>query len=412
MSPLERSIRIVVLLLFVSLIGCDATEPESIRETEPIRPLSQAESKIISSDNDFGLGLFNRLSESEPEKNVFISPLSVSMALGMTLNGAEGSTREQMMATLQKQGLSEEAINGSYRSIIDLFSNLDPKVNLNLANSIWYRNGFEVLPAFLEVNKSSFDAEVAALDFSHEGSKDVINDWVDEKTNGLIDKIIDHIAEDVVMYLINAIYFKGDWTYQFEEEKTVNAPFNNRNNSRPDVPLMNLFGSVPYANTAEVSLIDLPYGDSLFSMTIILPHEDARLEEIAENLTTDSWDRWIASLEPTNLDVFLPRFKLEYEKKLKDVLAELGMSEAFEANAADFSRITPNQNLYLSNVVHKSFVEVNEKGTEAAAVTVVEVSVTSIGEEPASFRVDRPFLFAIREQHSGAILFIGKVLNL
>ena len=413
MNAIHKSLQLVYILLLVFLIGCDSNAQEDIREPEPLRPLSLAESEVVQSDNAFGLNLFTNLSAGEADKNVFISPLSVSMALGMTMNGADGNTREEMAATLQKQGVSEEDINASYRTLIDLLTHLDPGVDVNLANSSWYRDGFEVLPAFLDVNNKNFDAEIAALDFVNPASKNVINNWVDQKTNGLIDGIIDEINPEDVMYLINAIYFKGSWTYQFEESATKDQPFHNRDGSRPAVPLMNLTGAVPYASNETVRLIDLPYGDSLFSMTVILPNDPSDLDKVVADLDATTWDQWTSGLTSTNLQVFLPRFKQTYEKPLNEVLMTLGMADAFQESTANFSRITPNQRLYISKVMHKSLVEVNEEGTEAAAVTSVTVGTTSVGgNEPGIFRVDRPFIFSIRERHTGSILFIGKILNL
>ncbi|MFK7843684.1 MAG: serpin family protein [Rhodothermales bacterium] len=410
-----NTINKIIPLLFLTLLltGCDSQSPQDeLREPEPIRPLTQAEVEVIRSDNVFGLNMFSALSAGEPNESMFISPLSVSMALGMTLNGAEGDTRTEMIATLQKQGLTEDAINDSYRTILDLLSTLDPNVDLNVANSIWYKDEFDVLPAFLEVNKTNFDAEVAALDFSDEASLDTINDWVDEKTNGLIDRIIEQIKPEDIMYLINAVYFKGSWTYQFDEDLTSEEVFQSRDGRRNLTPMMKLSGTVPYAASNDVQLIDLPYGDSLFSMTIVLPNDPDSFDQIASSITSSTWNDWTEHLEPTNLSVSLPRFKLSYKKPLNDILIEMGMKEAFNEQNADFTRINATQQLYISEVLHKSFIEVNEEGTEAAAVTAVTIGTTSVGGGPAVFRVDRPFIFSIRERHSGSILFIGKVLNL
>ena len=410
-----KSFRLTYLLSLLLLLGCDSNQEDEERGPEPTRPLSQAEAKMVQSDNAFGLNLFNTLSEDAPEENIFISPLSISMALGMTLNGADGSTRDEMIATLQKQGLTETAINNSYKSLLDLFTNLDPKVQLSIANSIWYRDGFPVLPLFLEVNKAHFDAEVSSLDFAQSISKDIINGWVDDKTNGLIDKIIDEIKPNDIMYLINAIYFKGSWTYQFDPEETREEVFNNQNGAKPVVPLMSYLNTVLFAANDQVSLIDLPYGDSLYSMTIVLPNNPEGLGELTSSIDANTWNAWIEDLEPAELEVYMPKFELAYERTLGDMLSDMGMQEAFLPNVANFSRINPDRkDLHISKVLHKSFVEINEEGTEAAAVTSVSIGVTSIDpiSTPAAFRVDRPFLFVIREQYSGAILFIGQVQNL
>ena len=400
------------LLFFLTmalLSGCDAVAPQD--QPEPPRALTAEEATIVEADNAFGLSLFTHLHEAEPAENLFISPLSVSMALGMTLNGAAGDTRDQMARALHKEGLTEEAINASYRSLIDLLTGLDPKVTLNIANSIWYREGFQVEPAFIETNRTHFDAEVQALDFTDPQSVDVINGWVEDKTEGLIDAIIDQIGQDVVMYLINAVYFNGQWTYAFEKEETTDQPFFNADGTQTTVPMMSLSGPIPYANTDEAGLIDLPYGDSLYSMTIVLPHDPDRIEALAGALSSEKWNEWTAQLRPVNLTVNLPRLSLEYKTSLADALAAMGMTDAFSPARADFSRINPNRQLYVSDVLHKTMLKVDEEGTEAAAVTAVIVETTSITQPPV-FRVDRPFLLAIRERHTGSILFIGKVMGM
>ena len=408
---LFSKIRHYAILIFAALlfIGCDTVDPGD--QIDPPRALSPDETAIVEADNVFGFNVFNQLHAAEPEENLFISPLSISMALGMTLNGADGDTRAQMEQTLQKQGLSQETINASYRSLIDLLTQLDPKVTMNIANSIWYRDGFEVTPAFLDVNREHFDAEVRGLNFTDPESVNIINGWVEDKTEGLIDSIIDEISPLVMMYLINAIYFNGQWTYEFDADQTTDQPFTNFDGSQSTLPLMTLQGTVPYSITDEASIIDLPYGDSLYSMTVVLPHESIDINEFAAGITDETWSAWAAQFHPKNLTVYLPRFSLEYFTKLKDVLALLGMTDAFDSSKADFTKIHPTEELYISQVLHKTALKVDEKGTEAAAVTAVIIETTSIGD-PAVFRADRPFILAIRERNSGSILFLGKVLSL
>lgn len=412
MQSHKSHITLAVLAFVLILTGCDSAVQEETGP-EPLRPLSQAEQQVVDTDNIFGLNLYSRLSTETLDENLFISPLSVSMALGMTLNGAVGDTRSGMLETLEKQGLSEESINASYQSLLDRFTQLDPKVQLDIANSIWYKEGFDVEPAFLDVNQTYFDAEIASLDFDDPSSPDVINHWVDDKTNGLIDKIIDQINPLDVMYLINAIYFKGTWTYEFDEANTTDQPFYNHDDTQSTIPLMSLAGSVAYARTPDASIIDLPYGDSLFSMTLVLPNDPGSFDDLAATISPETWHDWTDDLRATDITAFIPRFKLEYKKSLKGVLASMGMETALSPNTADFSGIHSRQDLFISDVMHKTFVEVNEEGTEAAAVTAVVVTTESAGgDQPIVFRADRPFIFAIREHHSNSILFIGKVVSL
>lgn len=398
---------IAALLL---IAGCDSTSPGT-DDPEPPRALTADEITLVQGDNAFGFNLFKELHIGDADGNLFISPTSISMALGMTLNGADGETREQMVAMLQKSGLDEETINASYRSIINLLTNLDPKVTLNIANSIWYREGFSVEEAFLDKNRTFFDAEVEALDFTNPASVDIINGWVDDKTEGLIDSIIQEIGADAVMYLINAIYFNGLWTYQFDADLTTDQTFFNADGTESTTPMMSLEGALRYIDLEHAQAIDLPYGDSLYSMTLVLPHADKSIDDVVEQLDPSTWDSWTESMTIKDVTVQIPRFKLEYKKELREVLAALGMTDAFDASRADLSRINPLRQLFISKVLHKTVLKVDEEGTEAAAVTAVVVETTSIGQ-PLVFRADKPFLLMIRERHTGSIIFAGKVMQL
>lgn len=412
---MRRDLPLLILLTASLTATACSVSPTRAPVTEPPRSITAEESALIESDNLFGLKLFSAVSEEEGDKNIFLSPLSIAMALGMTLNGADGDTYDAMRETLELTGLTEEEINRSYRSLIDLLTAMDPKVIFQIANSIWYRDTFPIDSVFVSLNSEYFDAEVEGLDFSAPGAAGIINAWVDEKTNGRIEEIVDDPIEAMtVMFLINAIYFKGDWTYQFDLEDTQDAPFTLSDGSTKQVPTMYLSDiSFPYYNGESYQAVDLAYGDSLFSMTIILPDPDTDLDSLIESLNRAEWEEIIGLLSPVELDFLrMPKFTLEYEIKLNDVLTALGMGIAFDQALADFSRMYSGEliigNLFISSVKHKSFIEVNEEGTEAAAVTSVEVGLTSVGQYMA---VDRPFLFAIRDRHSGTILFIGKIVD-
>ena len=401
------------IIMILTFSACNLFEPEKETERTPPREITVAEKELVSANNAFGFNLFRTLNETAPDSNLFISPLSVSMALGMTLNGAADSTYEAMKNTLALTGLTEAAIHQSYRSLIDLLTEMDPKVVFQIANSIWYRQGFTVEQPFLDANQKFFDSEVKALDFNDPESVDIINGWVDEKTHGKIEEIIESIDPTTVMYLINAIYFKGQWLYEFDKAATKDQPFYNLDGSTSTVPLMALEGTLPMLVTDTFTAVDIPYGDSLFSMTVLLPHEGEDINAVAHQLNTVDWNQLVDEFQATNVQLFLPRFKVEYFDSLKKTLSAMGMGIAFTWEA-DFSRINPTADLYIDDVLHKTFVEVNEEGTEAAAVTAVVIYVQSAngGSTFFSFRVDRPFVFAIRERHSGAILFIGKIVDL
>ncbi|MFH1143952.1 MAG: serpin family protein [Candidatus Eisenbacteria bacterium] len=402
---------LLLALCAANLPGCskNPADPDDPTRTPP-RPLTAAEEQLVSCDNTFAFTLFQELLDQEsPGKNIAVSPLSVAMALTMALNGARGETQAALQQALALSDLEPQEINESYRGLIDLLAGLDPDAILEIANSIWPRQDYPIEADFLEVNRVYFDAQVNALDFSAPGAVDVINGWVETRTHGLISNILDNIPPDAVMYLINAIYFKAHWTYAFDPEDTETGVFH-RADGR-DVPcdmmyLPRLEVELPLYTDGEgnFQVLELPYGVGDFCMTLLLPAADRDLDSLIDGMTQEAWDGWLAALQPTAVDVLLPRFELEYKGTLNDVLTALGMGIAFTP-LADFHGISP-RDLMIYRVIHRAVVKVDETGTEAAAATVVEVGETSV---PPSFVADRPFLFAIRDRHSGAILFMGKV---
>jgi len=374
--------------------------------------LTVLEKSVISSGNSFGFNLFTKVNNSEQNKNVFISPFSVSMAFGMALNGANGQTLVSLKNVLGDAGVSLDDINSSYKNISAVLTSLDTKVAFQIANSIWYRNGFAVQQKFLDDNKNYLDAEARELDFSQADAVQTINGWVDTKTHGKIPTIIDAIPDYMVMYLINAIYFKGTWTYQFDSQNTKDALFTCADGSTVSCKLMDQEATFAYYADATMQVIDLPYGDRFFSMTVILPAAGTSIDQFTSTLTQDQWNTITAHLDSSKVVLSLPKFKLEYKKTLNNELIAMGMGIAF-SDHADFTRISQTGGLTISEVLHKTFVEVNEEGTEAAAVTAIGIRNTSAGGDPSPhiMRIDRPFIFAIREHQSGTILFIGKIVN-
>lgn len=377
--------------------------------------LTEKQQKLIDESNDFGFNLFRKVAEiSGTNQNMMISPLSVSMALGMTRNGAAGSTLEAMTSTLGFDGLTDQEINDSYKYIVETFSSLDPTVKLSIANSIWYRNTFSVLQEFLDTNKNYFDASVTPLDFNDPSAVKTINDWVSDNTNQLIPKIIDQISGDAIMYLINAVYFKGQWRYQFEKEKTEARPFHLTDGSQVETESMLQRATLQYSKGSCFQAVELPYNQGNYNMNILLPDEGKSLINVISLLTQENWDSWKAGYVDADVQLQLPRFSFKYnEEHMIPVLSALGMGVAFDPGNADFTRINSNGGLYISDIKHKTYIETNEEGTEAAAVTSVEISETSIGNDPQPiyFTVDRPFVFLITEKSTGTILFIGTVVN-
>ena len=402
---------LVICICFV-FTQCSTTNPILHDEETPIQ-LTMAAKSLVKSDNSFGFKLFQEIVNEEGNKNVFISPLSVSMALGMTYNGSDGSTQEAMEKTLELSGLTLQEINESYESLARLLTKLDDKVKFQIANSIWYRETFPVKDAFIDINKTYFDAEVSGLDFDAPNASKVINGWVDKKTNGKIEEIVDNpIHPLTVMFLINAVYFKGTWTYEFDESQTQDDIFTLPDGSKKSCKMMRQEDDFQYFENGDFQAIDLPYGNGNFRMTIFLPHQGRDIDSLIALLNQENWHQWMNSFSKRELTLQLPKFTLEYEIKLNDALKALGMEVAFNSSQADFTKMYKKEevglNLYISEVKHKTFVEVNEQGTEAAAVTSVEMRLESAG---TFMRVDRPFIFAIRENQSETILFIGKIVE-
>ena len=409
----SRFVPYAVATLGIALaVACSgATEPRPqpspVLEALP-RALSAGEQKIIAANNEFSFSLFRQLGSAESDSNVFVSPLSASMALGMAMTGASGTTFDEMRATLGFGTTSESEIDQGYKSLITLLRGLDPGVDFRIANSIWTREGFPVTPAFLDAGRTWFDAQAASLDFASPNAVKSINDWVSTATAGKIPTILDQIKSDEVMFLINAIYFKGSWRARFDPALTIDAPFHGIAGDQP-MKLMHREGTIRYMQTPAFSAVDLPYGNSAYSMSVLLPNVGQSVDEVLASLRTDTWSAWTTQFQDAELDLHLPRLALTWERMLIPDLQALGMRAAFQAGGADFSRISPlGDRLFISTVKQKTYVNVNEEGTEAAAVTNVGISLTSAPLR-TQFRVDRPYVFVIRERLSGTILFLGAI---
>lgn len=391
------------------------TGPDNGSQPTPLtalpRPLSASELKVVGAANDFSFSLFRQLSAAQQGANVFTSPLSASMALGMTMNGAANSTYDQMRAALAFGGASETDIDQGYKSLITLLRGLDATVDFRIANSIWYRAGFPFTQSFLDAGATWFDAQVSALDFSSPSAVTTINSWVSSATSGKIPTVVDQITPDQVMLLINAIYFKGSWRDKFDVAQTNDAPFHGVTGDQA-AKLMHRNAKIAYLSTADFDAADLPYGNSAFTMTVLLPKAGKSVETLAANIQGADWATWAGQFHDATMDLYLPRFKLTWDRTLNDDLKALGMRDAFAPGGADFTRMSSRgTELYISFVKQKTYVDVNEEGTEAAAATTVGVSVTSAPVSIA-FRVDRPFVFLIRERLSGTVLFMGKIVTL
>ncbi|MBL7966349.1 MAG: serpin family protein [Prolixibacteraceae bacterium] len=397
------------LTIAVFLMAC--TQESETPEVTDFTP-SEKSAKIISADNQFGFELFQKINASQPEpKNTMISPLSVSLALAMVYNGTDGNTKKQMEEMLHKANLSADDINQSYKDLVAALQSHDPKVELSISNSIFYRNTFPVKPNFITTNQNFYQAEVSGLDFTKQAATlNTVNGWVNTKTKGKISSIISEVNEQDVMYLLNAIYFNGQWTYSFDTDATTNRPFTKDDKSTVQVPTMTIEKPFKFYSHSKFDLLEMPYGGGKYSMLIFLPGNGKSTTDVISLLTPTNLSDWISKMTEQKKEVFLPKFEFKFDNSLVDELSALGMTDAFNDAKANLTGISDAAKLVISEVIHKSNIKVDERGTEAAAVTGITVGVTSVGPDN-SFRVDRPFVFAIREKDSNAILFIGKVLD-
>jgi len=370
--------------------------------------------RLVSANIVFGFKLFAEIAKQNTAKNIFVSPASVAIALAMTYNGAGGETKQAMVTALELQGMSLEEVNRANAALRATLENPDPKVQLNIANSLWARKGIIFNPVFMKRNEDFYGDEVTTLNFDDPAAPSTINSWVTKKSKGKINKVIENINPDAILFLINAIYFKGNWTVEFTREKTEERPFYLLDGTQEIRSMMSQLGNYRYYRGESFQAISLPYGDSKrVSMYIFLPDKASDLKELLESLNAENWKNWISQFNVMEGTIVLPRFKLEYELNLNDALKALGMEAAFDKSRANFEnmcRISPGINVFIKEVKHKTFLEVDEEGTEAAATTSVEMGITSVREE-FSMIVDRPFFCAIRDNETGTILFLGSIVE-
>lgn len=430
MTRASSAIRAGLMAAGVLLAGLSACgDPTGAVPTPPAlielpRSLSAEEVAVIGASNSFAFDLLREVGARDASANLFLSPLSASMALGMALNGTDGASWTQMRAMLGFGQLEEQEINRAYHDLIQLLLDLDPAVEIGLGNSVWARQGFPFHAEFMDRARTHFHAEVRELDFLDPAAVDTINAWVEDVTHGRIRELLQEIPDDAIMYLINAIYFNGDWRRTFDEDRTRPASFTLADGSTAQVQMMS--GDIGYRilrGPHGPAGVELPYGGDAFSAVAILPPPDQPMAEFLAGLDVERWREWTeafaaaAGTEDTDspgMEVLLPRIELEYERRLNDDLAALGMTDAFDMGLADFTRLTPVDlpagegppYVYVSEVKQKTFLKVDERGTEAAAATSVEIVVESA---PERLVFDRPFLFAIRERLTGTILFVGVI---
>ncbi len=408
-------------VVLLSVLGCSQVNSNtSVLAQSPLPgseyPLQKKtvkpDTKIVAANNKFGFKLFSELlKEDSNEKNIFVSPLSVGTALAMTYNGASGSTQKAMATTLEIQGINLAEINSSYATLKTLLDNPEANVQLTIANSLWANKDASFQPDFLQRTQDFYKAKVTNINFQDATTPNIINNWVKENTGGKINEIVEKLEPNQVLFLINAIYFKGKWSNEFDKSQTAVAPFHLNSIQQKQHPMMSQKGNYKYYENEQFQAVSIPYGkDGKVSFYIFLPKQNSNLKAFYQNLNAENWDKWMAKLNKREGFISLPRFKTDYEITLNQALKTLGMAEAF-SNQANFSKM--GKNFAISEVKHKTFVEVNEEGTEAAAASSVGMVATSYrpASEPFRMIVDRPFFSAIRDNQTGNILFMGSIVD-
>jgi serpin B len=371
------------------------------------------QNSFISANARFAFKLFGELARQQGERNLFVSPMSVMLALAMTYNGARGATERAMAEALELGRTARGDLNQAAAEFVRSLRDLGPQVALAIANSLWARQGVGFKPDFVRSVRESYAAQVVQLDFAGTTAAAAINGWVSEHTSGKIDKIIDHVDASAILFLINAIYFKGSWARQFDRRLTREGPFTLPDGRRTQPMMMSQSGKYRYYEGDGFQAVGLPYGGGRLSMYLFLPATRAGLGALQRSLDARSWDAWMSRFRETEGSVALPRFKIEYEATLNQPLKALGMADAF-SRRADFSGMVEDARVPVGvdEVRHKTFVEVNEEGTEAAAATAVTmIRASFVPRRAFSMVVDRPFFCAIRDDRSGALLFMGAIVD-
>ena len=391
-------------LLLTAVLFCSAAsgaQPAAIRTSE-----------LTEADNKFGLAVFDQIAAARPHENVFISPLSIAIALQMAAHGSAGATWNAMTGTMNLSGLARNEVPAGNQQLREELVNADKNVRLDIANSLWLRSGVKLQKQFAADCDKYYNAPVTTLDFGRPDAVTTINDWVSKNTNGRIEKIVRELRSDEFLVLVNAIYFKGSWTKEFDPKLTAPREFYLASGSAQR-QMMNREDMFRYKEDDAMQAVVLPYGDGRLNLYIFLPRDKDGLGKLINATRPDNFAALFAGFTEKKGEVVLPRFKIEFEQSLNAALKQLGMGVAFTPGA-DFSKmIVPPFTAAISEVLHKTFVEVNEEGTEAAAVTGVKMMMTAMPrpEDKFSLVCDHPFLCAIRDDVTGSVLFLGAIYD-
>lgn len=378
------------------------------------QPSAEVYAKVRRADNGFGFALLRQLSRGQ-KGNVFFSPLSISLALDMTLNGAAGSTQKAMMKTLGVQGLSVADVNEGSRHLLVELVNADPRQELSIANALWLQTGMTFVPRFVNDASEYYGAKAADVDFTKPNAGPTIDAWVKRATKGWIPAIAGSapFEKGTLCVLADAVYFHGQWTTAFDKAKTKTGPFTKLDGKTVDLPMMSQTGTFDYLERPEFQAIRLPYGVGRLAMYVILPSGKTSVADLGKALTAETWKEATSAMKASQGTIVLPRFRIDYGADLSPTLKAMGMEAAFDPAKADFSNMCSVRGpVFIRNVLHVTLLDVNEAGTTAAAATEVQVEGRGAGGPmPFSMVVKRPFLCAVADRDTGAILFLGSIVN-
>jgi len=388
-----------------------ATSAETPGSAGKPRAPQRLDPAFLRAVNEFALELTVQLGRQDAGQNVFLSPANVAIALAMTANGARGETLQSMLSALNLNTLDLETVNSNFAALQALLVRDEPGATIAIANALWARAGVAFNADFLQRTQGFYDARIEALDFDQPDAPKTINEWVRRQTNDKIPAVVERIPEEIILLLMSAIYFNGKWETPFNPEFTQDRPFYLLNGTTKELPTMYRSDDFEYLKGDGFQAVRLPYAGGGVRMVIILPDADRTLAQLTDQLSIENWESWREQFSVKEGQLYLPRFTTRYDKQLNQALSAMGMTEAFDDGRSDFSGMRPvPPALFVSQVRHVAYVDVNEAGTEAAAVTSVEMGITSaMPTETFLMQVDRPFFFAIEETSTGSILFTGLI---
>jgi len=409
---MKNIVLLAVIVFFSGFTGCENNRMEVMPDTPKTFELTPASELVIAGTNGFGIELFTKVAQAE-NKNMALSPLSASAALTMLLNGTADATFDQLRSVLgYPETMNLRDINRAYKSLVTQLLVADPVVELTLANAVFYRQNFGVKQNFVSTMQSDFDANIEGLDFANQSAVNRINQWASDNTKGKIPMVIESISDEMRLFLMNALYFKGNWTNTFNTADTRDLPFFLTPQNTVQVPTMSGEFAVRSVLNDRFHAVELPYGRGNFSMVLVVPHNQ-ELRTFLGQFSPATWDTITSSLDAqksgSRIKVYLPRFQFAYRKTLNQYLSAMGMVNAFDPLLANLSGIADVRDLFVHFVNQNTHIQVNEEGTTAAAVTTIGIGVTSVGPPP--FAADRPFLFFIRERTTNTLMFAGAVFN-